>query len=616
MEHFWDKECTKFSHKLWKPPDTKDMKELKPKHWDCAHPKINVVEMTQKGKKPKVNIEFDDVNIPDGKNEKLREQKKLILCEITRLNKEVTKSNITNTVLNRYITYVKQLTVLPDNRKKWTLADVQNFVRKFIFIYKKLRKRGDATKNANIQFLVNKHSEMVKRIKHKVDKHDRIISVKKIKLKLTQKQVKMIRKWMNNCSRMHNHIAYDQRCYMREIMKIFHRKHGTADMDRKEFKKQFGDELIEFFENKLKNQDIIPLDKRSLRAKYIKCEEMDVPYCILANTILRFGEAFNSCVTKALKGQIIDFYMWNKNESAKRVIHIDGKYITEKGFYPASMGRIKTHDKNFKWTDVASDIQLIHDRLKGEYYVHVPMYEDKPEPVEDRKPLIVLDPGQCIFQQGYGVDHVVTIGKGLTPIIMESLKKHDEIRAKYDDTKQNLNEYPEMFNSFLEDMDLTDKSAEKHYYELRRKLRCRRNNLLKAMARNTRKITNLMRELHHKVANYLCKNYDRIMVTDFSSKGVSSRSKDLNRNSKRVLGKLSHSKFREILKHKCEKYGCEYLVVNEAHTSKTCSSCGNYMTNLGSSRTFDCSRCNMSQCRDVNGSINIFIKNRHLVTSS
>lgn len=104
------------------------------------------------------------------------------------------------------------------------------------------------------------------------------------------------------------------------------------------------------------------------------------------------------------------------------------------------------------------------------------------------------------------------------------------------------------------------------------------------------------------------------MVTDFSSKKVNSKNGNLNPMTKRVLGKLSHYKFRQRLKNKCKKYKCHYLEVNESYTSKTCCNCGNLHKSLGTSKTYECIECELILDRDVNAAINILIKNRDQVT--
>ena len=71
----------------------------------------------------------------------------------------------------------------------------------------------------------------------------------------------------------------------------------------------------------------------------------------------------------------------------------------------------------------------------------------------------------------------------------------------------------------------------------------------------------------------------------------------------------SHYRFKERLIFKARQYGKKVAIVNEAHTSKTCSCCGWYNTRLGGSKVFKCQQCGVSMDRDVNGAKNIFLKN-------
>jgi len=114
--------------------------------------------------------------------------------------------------------------------------------------------------------------------------------------------------------------------------------------------------------------------------------------------------------------------------------------------------------------------------------------------------------------------------------------------------------------------------------------------------------------LHYKTILFLCNSYDRIMVTDFSSRKVNGRKKKLARNSKKVLGKLSHYTFRQRLAHKCQEYRCQYLEVTEEYTSKTCCNCGRINENLGDAKEYICPGCNIRIDRDNNGAVCIFIK--------
>ena len=171
------------------------------------------------------------------------------------------------------------------------------------------------------------------------------------------------------------------------------------------------------------------------------------------------------------------------------------------------------------------------------------------------------------------MDHVIKIGEDLRDFIMKRLKKIDDLKSKIKNNKK------------------------------------KKRNYLRAIRKHYRKIHNMRNELHFKTCLYLCEHYDRIVTTTFSSKKVSNKKGNLNKDSKRVLGILSHYKFRQRLSQKCEEYGCLYKVVNEDYTSKTCGSCGNVKKDLGDAHIYECKICGTITDRDVNAARNILIKN-------
>ena len=62
----------------------------------------------------------------------------------------------------------------------------------------------------------------------------------------------------------------------------------------------------------------------------------------------------------------------------------------------------------------------------------------------------------------------------------------------------------------------------------------------------------------------------------------------------------SHYRFKECLLFKARQFGKKVvIVVNEAHTSKTCSCCGGYHQKLGGSKTYHCKQCKTVMDRDL-----------------
>ena len=70
--------------------------------------------------------------------------------------------------------------------------------------------------------------------------------------------------------------------------------------------------------------------------------------------------------------------------------------------------------------------------------------------------------------------------------------------------------------------------------------------------------------------------------------------------------------FRERLLNRAVGTDCNVIIHNEAWTSKTCEKCGNRNMKLGSSVTYECSKCQYSTHRDVNEARNILLRSLDL----
>ena len=121
------------------------------------------------------------------------------------------------------------------------------------------------------------------------------------------------------------------------------------------------------------------------------------------------------------------------------------------------------------------------------------------------------------------------------------------------------------------------------------------------------KIRNYVKDLHYKTALNLVKKFDIIALGNMSTKSVCSKSSNLYKKIKSTAYMISHYKFRQILEYKSKQYGSRLVIVDESYTSKTCGRCRT-RNNVGSSKTFKCSNCNLVCDRDVNGARNILLK--------
>lgn len=144
-----------------------------------------------------------------------------------------------------------------------------------------------------------------------------------------------------------------------------------------------------------------------------------------------------------------------------------------------------------------------------------------------------------------------------------------------------------------------------------KEVKCKkRKKIRKGIGKRWREIKNKINELHNKTVAKLVQNYDNIIIGNISTKEIISskrRNGKLNRTNKRLIQSLSFYKFKEKLRKKCDLYGKIYGEINEAWTSKICSSCGNVKREENKSKIYNCGSCRTELDRDVNAAKNIYI---------
>ena len=130
----------------------------------------------------------------------------------------------------------------------------------------------------------------------------------------------------------------------------------------------------------------------------------------------------------------------------------------------------------------------------------------------------------------------------------------------------------------------------------------------RACGRIRLRLRNLVDELHHQTAHWLVRNYDIILLPDFRVAGMAGRAgRNIRRQTVRNLLTLSHHRFKAFLRHKAAEFGKQVVIVNEAHTSRTCSRAGEIIPNLGG-RKMVAGSDDISLDRDVNGARGIFLR--------
>jgi putative transposase len=134
-----------------------------------------------------------------------------------------------------------------------------------------------------------------------------------------------------------------------------------------------------------------------------------------------------------------------------------------------------------------------------------------------------------------------------------------------------------------------------------KRLRCRRRNI----NRLERRKENIIDELHWKTIHCILNENNLIFYGDFKSHGIVKDGK--NRHLNRRINDLKFHKFKTRLIEKCEERNRMFFLVQENHTTKTCSICGT-LNDPRRSKVYNCSSCKVKLGRDQNAAKNILMK--------
>lgn len=223
-------------------------------------------------------------------------------------------------------------------------------------------------------------------------------------------------------------------------------------------------------------------------------------------------------------------------------------------------------------------VRFLKDRL-GRYFVAVPKQSVKKgenQAFNTSESVVSLDPGVRTFQTTY-----------------------DAIGLS---TEWGKNDMKKMY--------IFCRRIDKIQGEMSKKKGRKRRGTKQRWYRMIDKVKHKIKEIHRKLAIWLCENYSVILIPNFeSSKMVNRGTRKINSMTARNMLTWSHYGFRELLKNKAELYeGVRVEVTEEPYTSKTCGQCGKLHETLGGSKVFKCKHCGYLADRDVNGARNILLR--------
>ena len=133
----------------------------------------------------------------------------------------------------------------------------------------------------------------------------------------------------------------------------------------------------------------------------------------------------------------------------------------------------------------------------------------------------------------------------------------------------------------------------------------KRSRLKKAWHRHLMRTKQLCDELHWKTINFLTSEYDVIVLGKLNVKSLMMSN---NKTNKKLLSFLSFYKFRQRLEEKARSRGNLIIIQNEAGTTQGCPQCGFKKLDVGSSKVYKCDRCSFEGDRDIKSALCMIIK--------
>ena len=278
-----------------------------------------------------------------------------------------------------------------------------------------------------------------------------------------------------------------------------------------------------------------------------------------------------------------------------------------------------------KFGPIEHDCRLTRDRL-GKFYLHIPVATRLPQTIpEATREVCALDPGVRTFQAVHSQSGHGTYADGDFECVLEPICKkistlqsvRDQVVAKWEAGQWTVDGCPQK-SSWLPGENHqrgAEHGALASYRHTSRRLNDRMEKLRK-------RLTDLVDELHKRVALDLCTKFGTVLIPTFDTGKMAKwdqesggRRKLLPKTVRALLG-WAHYRFREKLKHKALMLGKEVIIVDESYTTKGCSRCGE-ITEIGGAKTFVCKNptCGFCAPRDPKSARDILTKHILPVTT-
>ena len=300
--------------------------------------------------------------------------------------------------------------------------------------------------------------------------------------------------------------------------------------------------------------------------KQIYTKKTKINSHILDGAIRLACSSFKSANTNLKNRHIKHFRIRPIKQSKKsKILDLEKSYFSNKGFCITTLGQMNNND-NFNYKDINCDSKLHYNQLTDTFILLVPYYEICKEKSNNNS-FISIDPGIKTFLTGLTNNSIYNLGTNIVKVVKKELTEIDRFSK------------------------INNKISRK------------------IIKRKKMKLYNKITDLHWKSIYYILnkKQIKNVFIGNWSTKNTSLKSGNLEPMYKRISYSLRYYSFLQKLENKCKEYNVNYKLTDESYTSKICSFCSTETT-INKDRLLNCN-CGLRLDRDINGSVNILLKN-------
>ena len=289
---------------------------------------------------------------------------------------------------------------------------------------------------------------------------------------------------------------------------------------------------------------------------------------ILDTAIRMACTSFKSCISNFIDGNIKKFKIkyWRHNKN-KKIIEIESESIINNKIFNNVFGNFSYKYNNKDYVLKKETLKIMYVKDINKYYLLISEKITQKDTKSNK--YIAIDPGLKPFMACRTNDELISFGSNTSKIVKNYLKRIDKINNAKNLTKQQK------------------RKKERKYYL---------------------KLNNKIDETHWKIIKNIIDNYKYVIIGDLSMKNASNKkTSKISKENKRIGLMMRFTEFRKRLEYKCLINNVKIEIIDEAYTSKVCSTCGYCKNELKGEKEYSCIPCNKKRDRDFNSATNMIL---------